>query len=195
MATYFKPALMMFLLMTAITGVVYPLAVTGIAQLLFPEQANGSLMKDRQGSIVGSALIGQNFQGRGYFWSRPSATSPYAYNATASGGSNLGPLNPVLSENIMTRIKSLKSADTESSLSIPVDLVTASASGLDPHISPAAAVYQLKRIAVTRHLMESDVQKLVDRYTENRQWGLLGEPRVNVLLMNLALDESYGKRE
>ena len=195
MRTYLKPALTLFLCMTILTGIVYPLAVTGIAQLLFSEQASGSLMKDRQGNVIGSALIGQNFQEPGYFWSRPSATSPYPYNAAASGGSNLGPLNTVLLENIKARIKSLKTADPSSSFSIPVDLVTASASGLDPDISPAAAVYQLKRVAQNRHVPEAEVQKLIDQLTRKRQGGLLGEPRVNVLLLNRTLDERYGKLE
>lgn len=189
MISYFKPALIMLLLMTGLTGVAYPLLVTGLAQLIFPHQANGNLIKDDAGGVAGSALIGQAFHSPNYFWSRPSATAPYPYNASASGGSNLGPVNPVLSDTVRQRLATLKANAPFVQSPVPVDLVTASASGLDPHISPAAAVYQIKRVAKIRDLPEIKVQKLVDNYTEQRQWGLFGEPRVNVLLLNRALDE------
>lgn len=182
-----RPALTMLLLLTVLTGLVYPLAVTGLAQLLFPDQANGSLIV-REGKVIGSRLIGQYFDKPEYFWSRPSATAPFPYNAAASGGSNLGPTNPVLIEAINARVAALRAADPGNDLPIPVDLVTASGSGLDPHISPAAAQYQAKRVARARSLDESTVQTLVAQHTEGRQFGLLGERRVNVLQLNLALD-------
>lgn len=182
-----RPALTMLLLLTVLTGLVYPLAVTGLAQLLFPDQANGSLIV-REGKVIGSRLIGQHFDKPEYFWSRPSATAPFPYNAAASGGSNLGPTNPVLIEAVNARVAALRAADPGSDLPIPVDLVTASGSGLDPHISPAAAQYQAKRVARARSLDESTVQTLVAQHTEGRQFGLLGERRVNVLQLNLALD-------
>lgn len=187
MMTYFKPALMLFLLMSCLTGAVYPLLVTGLAQLIFPDQANGSLLKNEQGRPVASALIGQAFQSPGFFWSRPSATSLYPYNAVASGGSNLGPVNPELSNVVRQRIEMLLASDASAGLPVPVDLVTASASGLDPHISPAAAAYQLHRVAQQRHLPEPEVQKLIDQFVEQRQWGFLGEPRLNVVQLNHAL--------
>ena len=176
------------LLLALITGVVYPLAVTGIAQVSFPHRANGSLIV-KNGKAVGSDLIGQPFSDPKYFWSRPSATSDVAYNAANSGGSNLGPLNPVLAENIKKRIEALRSADPTSRPTVPVDLVTASASGLDPDISPAAARYQVPRVAKARGLDEGVVKHLVAEHTRGRQLGILGEPRVNVLELNLALDE------
>ncbi|MGE0469492.1 MAG: potassium-transporting ATPase subunit KdpC [Nitrospira sp.] len=182
-----RPALIMLLLLTVLTGLVYPLAVTGLAQLLFPDQANGSLIV-REGRVIGSRLIGQYFDKPEYFWSRPSATAPFPYNAAASGGSNLGPSNPVLIEAVNARVAALRAADPGNDLPIPVDLVTASGSGLDPHISPAAAQYQAKRVARARSLDESTVQTLVVQHTEGRQYGLLGERRVNVLQLNLALD-------
>jgi len=182
-----RPALTMLLLLTVLTGLVYPLAVTGLAQLLFPDQANGSLIV-REGRVIGSRLIGQYFDKPEYFWSRPSATAPFPYNAAASGGSNLGPTNPVLIEAVNARVAALRAADPGNDLPIPVDLVTASGSGLDPHISPAAAQYQAKRVARARSLDESTVQTLVAQHTEGRQFGLLGERRVNVLQLNLALD-------
>ncbi len=188
MISYFKPALIMLLLMTLLTGIAYPLLITGFAQLVFPRQANGNLIKDDTGGVVGSALIGQAFHSPGYFWSRPSATAPYPYNAGASGGSNLGPVNPVLTDTVRQRLATLKANVPTAQTPVPVDLITASASGLDPHISPAAAVYQIKRVAKSRALPEIEVQKLVDNHTEQRQWGLFGEPRVNVLLLNRALD-------
>lgn len=182
-----RPALTMLLLLTILTGLIYPLAVTGLAQLFFPDQANGSLIV-REGKVIGSRLIGQSFDKPEYFWSRPSATVPFPNNAAASGGSNLGPTNPALIEAIKARIAALQAADPDNHDPIPVDLVTASGSGLDPHISPAAARYQLKRVARARGLDEDSVLELVRRHTEGCQFGLLGEPRVNVLALNLALD-------
>jgi potassium-transporting ATPase KdpC subunit len=177
---------------TVITGVIYPLIVTGFAQLVFPRQANGSLIINN-GKTVGSSLIGQSFSSPKYFWSRPSATSPMPYNAAGSAGSNLGPLNPALAENVKARITQLKAADAASKLLVPVDLVTASGSGLDPDISPAAAEYQVSRVAKTRNIDESEIRKLIAEYTRNRQLGILGEPRVNVLELNLALDNLRNK--
>jgi K+-transporting ATPase ATPase C chain len=182
-----RPALMILLILTVLTGLVYPLAVTGMAQLFFPEQANGSLIV-HNGKVIGSKLIGQYFDRPEYFWSRPSATSPFPYNAAASGGSNLGPTNPALIEAVKARVAALRAADPGNELPIPVDLVTASGSGLDPHISPAAALYQLKRVARARGLDENTVLTLVTQHTEGRQFGFLGEPRVNVLQLNLAID-------
>jgi len=172
---------------TVITGLIYPLIVTGAAQLLFPRQANGSLIAEN-GKTAGSSLIGQTFSNPKYFWSRPSATSPVTYNAGNSSGSNLGPLNPALMDNVKARITQLKAADTGSKLPVPVDLVTASGSGLDPDISPAAAEYQVGRVAKARNINESEVRELVVKLTKGRQLGILGEPRVNVLELNLALD-------
>lgn len=182
-----KPALLVLALMTVLTGVAYPLLVTGIAQGLFPDEANGSLI-EQGGKIVGSAFVGQPFSDPKHFWARPSATGPVPYNSGASSGSNLGPLNPALEEAVKARIDALKAADPTQTAPIPVDLVTASGSGLDPHISPAAARWQAPRIARHRGLSESEVAKLIDAHTEGRQLGLLGEPRVNVLTLNLALD-------
>lgn len=185
MKTQIRPTLTIFALLTIITGVIYPLFVTGMSQVLFPSQANGGLIIV-DGKPVGSELIGQQFDDPKYFWGRLSAAG---YNAAASSGSNYGPLNPVLMDMVQARIDALKAADPENTLPIPVDLVTASASGLDPHISVAAAMYQVSRVAAARGLSEADVQSLVEKYTEDRQFGFLGEPRVNVLLLNLALDE------
>jgi potassium-transporting ATPase KdpC subunit len=182
-----RPALTMLLIMTVLTGLVYPLSVTGLAQLFFPEQANGSLIV-HNGKVIGSKLVGQYFDKPEYFWSRPSATSPFPYNAAASGGSNLGPTNPALLDAVKVRVAALQAIDPGNESPIPVDLVTASGSGLDPHISPAAAQYQVKRVARTRGLDESTVQTLVTQHTEERQFGLLGERRVNVLQLNLSLD-------
>jgi len=188
-----KPALVLLLIMTLVTGAIYPLVVTGIAQVLFPRQANGSLIerdgkpaKDGVGA-VGSKFIGQPFSDPKHFWGRPSATSPYPYNASASSGSNQGPLNPALADAVRDRIKSLRDADPGNAAPVPVDLVTASGSGLDPHISPAAAEYQVARIAKARGLDPQKVRALVAESTEGRQLGFLGEPRVNVLRLNLAL--------
>ena len=188
MKTLIRPALTLFVVLSAITGAVYPLVVTGVAQVTFPEQAAGSLISGRDGKPIGSALIGQNFSDPGHFWSRPSAPSPQAYNAAASGGANQGPLNPALTDAVKARIEALQTADPGNKLPIPADLVTASASGLDPHISPAAAAYQLPRIARSRGLPETELVHLVAQYTEDRQLGLFGEPRVNVLKLNLALE-------
>lgn len=182
-----KPALVILLALTALTGVAYPLLVTGIAQSVFPVAANGSLI-ERDGKVIGSTLIGQPFTDPKYFWGRPSATSPMPYNAAASSGSNQGPLNPALEAAVKGRIAALKAADPGQTAPIPVDLVTASGSGLDPHISPAAASWQAPRIARLRGLAMGSVRTLVERHTEGRQFGVLGEPRVNVLQLNLALD-------
>ena len=182
-----KPALLMLIVLSVITGAAYPLLVTGIAQGVFPQQANGSLI-EQGGKVAGSELIGQPFSDPRYFWGRPSATGPVPYNAAASGGSNQGPLNPALEEAVRARIDALKAADPGNTVPIPVDLVTASGSGLDPHISPAAAEYQMGRIARTRGLDVEAVRALVAQHNEDRQFGMLGEPRVNVLKLNLALD-------
>lgn len=187
MLAHLRISLLMLLVFTVITGVLYPLAVTGIAQAVFPRQANGSLIR-QHGQVIGSALIGQPFRSPRYFWSRPSATAPFPDNSLASGGSNLGPTNPVLLQQVKARIAALHAADPSQHAPIPVDLVTASGSGLDPDISPAAALYQVPRIARLRHLSEQRVRALVTRYTTLRQLGFLGEPRVNVLELNLALD-------
>lgn len=182
-----RPALVLFALLSVLTGLLYPLAVTGAAQALFPAQAEGSLVL-RGGKPVGSALIGQNFSDPAHFWGRPSATAPMPYNAGASGGSNQGPLNPALTDAVKSRIEALRAADPANTQPVPVDLVTASASGLDPHISPAAARYQAARVARLRKLPPDRVEQLIDAYTEGPWLGLLGEPRVNVLALNLALD-------
>jgi K+-transporting ATPase ATPase C chain len=187
MRNQIRPAILSLLLFTLITGGVYPLLVTGIAQLIFPSQANGSLIH-RDGTVVGSDLIGQSFDAPNYFWGRLSATGSFPYNAAASSGSNYGPLNPAFISAVQARIDALHTADPGNNQPIPVDLVTASGSGLDPNISIAAAMYQMPRVARARGMPESDVIALVNRYTENRQLGFLGEPRVNILRLNLALD-------
>jgi len=184
MTSQVRPAFFMLLIFTIITGVIYPLAVTGMAQVLFPHQANGSLIMEN-GKAVGSELIGQQFDDPKYFWGRPSAAG---YNAAASSGSNYGPMNSALIDSVQARIDALKAADPENTLPIPVDLVTASGSGLDPHISVAAALYQVHRVASARGWSEAEVTSLVEKYTEGRQFGIFGEPRVNVLKINLALD-------
>lgn len=193
MTAHLRPALTSLILFTLITGVAYPLVVTAIAQLAFPFQANGSLIV-RDGTVVGSALIGQPFDDPRYFWGRPSATSPFGYNAAASSGSNLSPTNPALVSAVQGRVEALRAADPGNTAPVPVDLVTASGSGLDPHISPAAALYQAPRVARERKLTPDAVRVLVERHTEGRFWGLLGEPRVNVLVLNLALDGRRGDR-
>jgi K+-transporting ATPase ATPase C chain len=180
-------ALRALLVFTVITGVAYPLLVTAIAQLAFPSEANGSLIRDGE-KVMGSRLIGQSFSDPKYFWSRPSATSPMPYNGAASSGSNLGPLNPALKEAVEGRVKALRDAGGDAAKPVPVDLITASGSGLDSHISPAAAAYQVARVAKVRGLREEKVSDLIARHTEGRQFGVLGEPRVNVLELNLALD-------
>ena len=187
MKTILRPALVLFVLLTLLTGVAYPLVVTGAAQALFPAQAAGSLIV-RDGKPVGSELIGQNFADPGHFWGRPSATGPMPYNAAASSGANQGPLNPALLDAVKGRIAALRAADPGNTSPVPVDLVTASSSGLDPHISPAAARYQVARVASARGLALASVQSLVDQQTEKPLMGFLGEPRVHVLRLNLALD-------
>jgi len=184
---HIRSAALMLLFLTLLTGVVYPLAVTAVAQLAFPAQANGSLITSK-GKPVGSSLIGQPFDDAKYFWSRASATSPEGYNGTASSGSNLGPTNPALFEAVTGRVDALVAADPEHRKPIPVDLVTSSASGLDPDVSPAAALYQVPRVAQARGLDPAVVRRLVGQHTQGRQLGILGEPRVNVLQLNLALD-------
>ena len=183
---YVKPALLSFLVLTIITGILYPLFITGIAQALFPSQANGSLIY-RNGKVLGSSLIGQAFDDPKYLWGRISATSPQ-YNASSSSGSNIGPSNPVLIDVINCRIKALKAPDPDNANLIPVDLVTSSASGLDPHISLAAAYYQVPRIARIRGLSEESVRTMISKNSRGRLFGVLGEPVVNVLELNLALD-------
>ncbi|MGH7135927.1 MAG: potassium-transporting ATPase subunit KdpC [Pirellulales bacterium] len=196
-----RPAVLMLLVMTLVTGIAYPLVVTAIAQVVFPHQANGSLIFDENGKPIGSDLIGQPFDAPEYFWGRLSATSPVPYTAfnkeklTGSSGSNLGPLNPALIANAQARIDALKAADPDAGDNIPVDLITSSASGLDPHISPAAARYQAKRVVRARNLELTQVEQLIAEHTEGRTFGVLGEPRVNVLKLNLAVDKiSYGVR-
>jgi potassium-transporting ATPase KdpC subunit len=187
MAQLIRPTIVLLVLLSALTGLVYPALVTAIAQVVFPSQANGSLIV-RDGKTVGSALIGQPFDDPKYFWGRPSATSPFPYNAGASSGSNLSPANPDLVKAVHDRADALRAADPGSTAPVPVDLVTASGSGLDPHMSPAAALYQVGRVAKARKLDEPAVRQLVEQHTEGRQLGFLGEPRVNVLALNLALD-------
>jgi len=186
-----RPALVSFAVLSALTGIVYPLAVTGIAQLAFPDQAAGSLLQ-RDGKPVGSSLIGQNFQDPKYIWGRPSATGPQPYNASNSGGSNQGPLNPALTDAVKGRIEALRAADQGNNAPVPVDLVTASGSGLDPHISVAGALFQAARVAKARNLPLLQVQQLIEKHSEGRLFGFLGEPRVNVLQLNLALDAARG---
>jgi K+-transporting ATPase ATPase C chain len=187
MTSILRPALVLFAVLTALTGVAYPLVVTGIGQAAFPEQAAGSLIL-RDGKPVGSSLIGQNFSDPRYVWGRPSATGPYPNNATASSGSNQGPLNPALVDAVKGRIEALRAADPGNTAQVPVDLVTASGSGLDPHISVAAAQYQAARVAKARGLPAAQVQQLIEKHIEGRLFGFLGEPRVNVLQLNLSLD-------
>ena len=182
-----RPLLVVFIALSVLTGVVYPLATTAVAQLAFADKASGSLI-ERHGTIVGSRLIGQSFTQPGYFWSRPSATAPMPYNAAGSGGSNLGPRNPALAQAVQERIAALKAADPGNAEPIPVDLVSASGSGLDPHISPAAARYQAGRVARVRHLPIGEVQRQIQVHTETQLVGVAGEPVVNVLALNLALD-------
>ncbi|WP_418118329.1 potassium-transporting ATPase subunit KdpC [Variovorax sp. 350MFTsu5.1] len=186
-----RPALVLFVLLSALTGLIYPMAVTGVAKAAFPDQAAGSLIV-LDGTTVGSKLIGQNFSDPKHFWGRPSATAPQPYNASASGGSNQGPLNPALTDAVKARVEALRAADPDNVAPVPVDLVTASASGLDPDISPAAAQYQAARLARVRGMPLAQVQSLIDRNTQQPLLGFLGEPRVNVLALNIALDAASG---
>jgi potassium-transporting ATPase KdpC subunit len=188
MLAQLRTVVLMFVLLTVLTGVAYPLLVTVIAQTVFPSQANGSLIV-RDGKLVGSELIGQAFDDPKYFWGRPSATSAFPNDASASSGSNLGPTNPVQFDAVRSRVEAIKKAQPDSAAPVPIDLVTASASGLDPQISPAAAEYQLARVANARSITEEQVRKLLSQNTEDRTFGFLGEPRVNVLKLNLALDD------
>lgn len=187
MLAHLRTSLRVLAVLTLLTGLVYPALVTAIAAALFPHRAHGSLV-ERGGKLVGSELIGQTFTGPGYFWSRPSATTPVPYNAAGSAGSNLGPSNPALHDAVRRRIAALRAADPGNDAPVPADLVTASASGLDPHISPAAALYQVRRVARARGLPEAAVRELVGSHVEGRQLGVLGERRVNVLQLNLSLD-------
>lgn len=189
MANQIRPALVLFFLFTVLTGLVYPAVVTAVAQVTMPWQANGSLVVGEDGAVLGSELVGQPFDEPRYFWGRPSMTGPYAYDGAASTGSNHGPTNPVLLETVAARVAALREADPGNDAPVPVDLVTASGSGLDPHITPAAALYQVGRVARARGLSEEAVRALVEEEIEDRFLGVLGEPRVNVLLLNLALDQ------
>src|SRR5678815_321609 len=182
-----RPALVVFGLLSLLTGIAYPLVVTGIGQAAFHEQVNGSILQSGA-RAVGSRLRGQPFSDPKYFWSRPSATGPQPYNGAVSSGSNQGPINPALQAAVRDRIAALRAADPSNTAPVPVDLVTASGSGLDPHISPAAAEYQVPRVARAREMTEADVRKAVAAATDGRTFGILGEPRVNVLELNLALD-------
>ena len=198
MTSQLRPALTVFVLLTILTGVVYPAVVTGIAQLVFPHKANGSIV-ERDGNAIGSELIGQSFDDRRYFWGRPSATTKddkdLPYNAESSAGSNLGPTNPALFDAVRDRVKAMREAHPDQTGPVPVDLITTSASGLDPHISPAAAEYQVARVAEARKrsMSADDVRRLVSAHTEGRTFGVLGEPRVNVLMLNRALDAATAK--
>jgi K+-transporting ATPase ATPase C chain len=182
-----RTALLLFAVITLLTGILYPIAVTGLAQVLFPQQASGSLIKIAEGKTA-SELVGQPFSEPRYFWGRPSATTPVAYNGASSMGSNLGPSNPALKETVQKRLATLQSTDPENNLPVPVDLVTASGSGLDPHISPAAALYQAPRVARARGIDERKITELVRKHIQDRQFGIFGEPTVHVLRLNMALD-------
>jgi K+-transporting ATPase ATPase C chain len=188
MKSLIRPAVTLFLLLSVVTGLIYPAAVAGVAKLLFPHQAAGSLIKHGD-KVVGSELIGQSFSGMRYFWSRPSATTPMPDNATGSSGSNLGPTNPALVDAVKARIEAVRAAHPDQTGPVPTDLVTASASGLDPHISPAAAYYQVERVAKARGLPPAKIKQLVDQYVESPSWGIFGDSTVNVLKLNLALDK------
>ena len=191
MKTLLRPAISLFVFLSVVTGLLYPMLVTGVARIAFPDAAAGSLII-RDGKPIGSALIGQDFSDPKYFWGRPSATAPQPYNAAASSGSNQGPLNPALADAVKARVAALHAADPGNQQPVPIDLVTASASGLDPHISPAAADYQVERVARTRHLEVKTVRQLLAENTEGRDLGVFGEPRVHVLKLNLALDAHAG---
>jgi K+-transporting ATPase ATPase C chain len=192
MKNLIRPALSLFVGLSLITGLAYPLAVTGVAQLVFPHQAGGSLVH-ANGQVVGSELIGQAFSDPKHFWGRPSATAPMPYNAAGSGGSNQGPLNPALTDAVKARIEALKAVDPANTATVPVDLVTASGSGLDPHISVAAAQYQIPRVARVRGMTPEALKALVERHTEGRLLGVLGEQRVNVLALNVDLDQAAAR--
>jgi potassium-transporting ATPase KdpC subunit len=187
MKTLFRPMLVIFAVLTAVTGLAYPAVMTALGQAAFHEQANGSML-EQDGKVVGSLLIGQQFDAPKYFWGRLSATSPMPYNSQGSSGSNLGPVNPALADEVKGRLTALKDAGSSMATPVPVDLVTSSGSGLDPEISPAAAAFQVQRVAAARKMNANDVAALVDRYTRGRQFGLFGEARVNVLELNLAMD-------
>jgi|SRR5262245_9881709 len=187
MLAHIRPAIVSLILLSVVTGIVYPAIVTAIAQIVFPHQANGSLIV-KDGKVVGSALIGQSFDDPKYFWGRPSATTPFGYNAASSSGSNQGPTNPDLIKAVQARVDALRAADPGNAAPVPVDLVTASGSGLDPHITPAAAFYQVQRVAKARGMDAAVVRQLVEQHIEGRTFGVLGERRVNVLALNLALD-------
>ena len=193
MTVHIRPAIVVLVLLSAVTGLAYPALVTVIAQVVFPTQANGSLIV-RNGKVMGSRLIGQPFDDPRYFWGRPSATGPFPYNAASSSGSNLGPTNLDLTTAVAQRVETLRAADPGNTASVPVDLVTASGSGLDPHISPAGALYQIGRVARARNVDQASVRRLVEQHTEGRPLGLLGEPRINVLTLNLALDAERSTR-
>jgi K+-transporting ATPase ATPase C chain len=190
MNSLFRPLIVIFAVLSAVTGLAYPAVMTAVGQAAFHDEANGSMI-EANGKVVGSKLIGQQFDAPQYFWGRLSATAPMPYNAQGSSGSNLGPINPALADEVKGRIDALKAAGTDMSQPVPIDLVTSSGSGLDPEITPAAAAYQIDRVAKARKMNANDVQALVDRYTSGRQFGILGEPRVNVLQLNLALDAAH----
>lgn len=187
-----RPAVVVFALLTVLTGIAYPLIVTAIGQVAFGRQANGSQI-EAGAQVVGSRLLGQPFSNPKYFWSRPSATGPQPYNGAVSSGSNQGPINPALESAVKDRIAALRAADPRNTAPVPVDLITASGSGLDPHISPAAAEYQVARVARERNVSEEQIRKLVQRATQGRTFGILGEPRVNVLELNLLLDAQLAR--
>ncbi len=187
MGVHVRPVLVMFGFLTLLTGIIYPAVITLVAQVVFPHRANGSVLT-KDGKLIGSELIGQPFDDPRYFWGRPSATAPFPYNSGASSGSNLGPTNPALLDAVRDRVANIRAAHPEEMGAVPVDLVTASGSGLDPHISPAAAEYQVLRVAKARGIGAADVRQIVAIHTEGRSLGVLGEPRINVLRLNLALD-------
>ena len=193
MKTFIRPAFSLFVILTAITGIAYPVAMTGFSKAVFPYEAEGSLIQ-QDGKTIGSSLIGQNFSDPAHFWGRPSASAPMPYNAQASGGSNLGPLNPAIAETATQRLAQLRAADPDNLQPVPIELLSVSGSGLDPHISPLAAQYQAPRVARLNHLGKGEVSQLIEQLTESRWMGILGEPRVNVVQLNLALAELIHKK-